>query len=258
MARCRTFFALLLFAACALAQEPATAERTGQPEPPIDPLALRVLQATTDTLKNTQIFSFRAVMARESLGSNDQVLTFVRQNDVTVSRPNKLRMHVVGEQQTVDVYYNNGEVFLYSPEQNVYAGVGTSTMDLDRLVDALDEYGIVMPMSPFFRSDPYRMLIDGLETAYVIGRVEIDGKTFHHLAFTEADAEWQLWVEGGAKPLPRRAQIVYKTLPRQPRMTVDFFDWNLAPALAADFFVFNRPAEAKAVSTLSTLEEKKQ
>ena len=116
--------------------------------------------------------------------------------------------------------------------------------------------GITLPMSPFFRSDPYRTLTDGLQSAYVIGRVDIDGKTYHHLAFTEADSEWQLWVEGVERPVPRRAQVIYKTLPREPRMVVDFSDWNFSRTIANDFFAFSRPKDATAVSTVGTSEVK--
>lgn len=37
----------------------------------------------------------------------------------------------------------------------------------------------------------------------MVGRVEVNNKTFIHLVFTEASADWQLWVEPGDKPLPR-------------------------------------------------------
>jgi len=167
-------------------------------------------------------------------------------------------MNVTGEQQTAEVYYNNGELFIYSPKEKMYAGLGTASLNLDTMVDRLEANGIVLPMSPFFRSDPYRTLIDGLESAYVIGRVEIDGKTYHHLAFTEPDTEWQLWVEGGTTPLPRRVEVVYKSLPRQPRMIVDYSDWNMNPNFANDYFQFKRPADAKPIPVLDPNEIKER
>jgi len=88
--------------------------------------------------------------------------------------------------------------------------------------------------------------------------VEIDGKTYHHLAFTEADTEWQLWVEGGTTPLPRRVEIVYKSLPRQPRMIVDYSDWNMNPNFANDYFQFKRPPDAKPVPVLDPNEIKEK
>lgn len=256
----RIFFALTLSAACTLAQQSTapTAERVTSSNAAIDPLALQVLRSTTDTLKNAKVFSFRAVIQHETVGSNGQVLTVVRRNDVTISRPNRVRMNVTGEPQNAEIYYNNGELFIYSPKEKTYLGLGTSSLNLDTMVDRLEANGIVLPMSPFFRSDPYRTLIEGLQSAAVIGRDEIDGKPYHHLMFTKADTETQLWVEGGTAPLPRRVQVIYKNQPRQPRMIVDYSDWNMNPNFANDYFQFKRPPDAKPAPVLDPNEIKEK
>jgi hypothetical protein len=212
----------------------------------IDPLAMQVLRATTDTLKSASAFSFRAVVSRERLGSNDEVLTFVHQSEVTIARPDKLRMQASGGQHKIDVYFNKGDAVVYSPGNKLYAHVGAS-QTLDDAVDKLEDKSIQIPMSPLLRSDPYKVLADGLLRAAIIGRVDIGGKTYHHLVFTEKEAEWQIWVEGGGKPTLPRVQIVYKTLPREPRVTIDFHDWNLSAKPAASDFVFHKPDDAKAI-----------
>jgi hypothetical protein len=102
-------------------------------------------------------------------------------------------------------------------------------------------------MAPILRSDPYAMLIDGLKSAAVIGRAQVAGKVYHHLAFTEADTDWQLWVEAGERPTPRRFQVIYKNMPQAPRVTVDFSDWNLNASTPTDSFVFHKPADAKQI-----------
>jgi hypothetical protein len=238
---------LSCLATCVLAQDVAD-------KPDIDPLALQVLRATTDSLKNAQTFSFRAVVTRERLGTNDEVLTFFRQQEITVARPDRMRVHVTGERQTADLYFNKGQAAIYSPDKKVYTQFASASPDLDRVVDSLDSKDIELPIANFFRADPYTVLIDGLSSAAVIGRVEIAGKTFHHLVFRENDAEWQLWVEAGEKPTPRRVQIVYKNLPRQPRVTVDFSDWNLNAKPPNDFFTFQKPQDAVAISFLDQKE----
>lgn len=93
-------------------------------------------------------------------------------------------------------------------------------------------------------------MTDGLLRAAVIGRDEIDGKTYHHLTFGEKEADWQIWVEAGSKPVPRRVQIVYKTLRREPRLTIDFFDWNLTASPPANYFVFQKPLGARYIDFL--------
>jgi hypothetical protein len=217
----------------------------------IDPLALQVLRATTDSLKSAPSFSFRAITSRERLGSNGQIITFVRQSEVTVFRPDKLRVRTTGEHESLDFYFNRGAVILYAPDQKLYAPINTEPT-LDLAVDRIEERNIQLPMSPFFRSGPYQVLTEGLIGAAVIGRIQLSGKIFHHLVFLEKDTEWQLWVEAGLRPTPRRAQIVYKGMEREPRVVVDFLDWNLSANPPPAFFVFQKPAGAKAIGFLET------
>jgi hypothetical protein len=158
-------------------------------------------------------------------------------------------MHVESVGDDIDVYYDQGTATLYVPSKKLYSSIPVGDT-LDKVVDGLEARDVEVPLSPLFRSDPYKALTDGLTSAAIIGRVTIDGKTFHHLVFEEPDAEWQLWVLGGPKPTIRRSEIIYKTMPRQPRVTIDFLNWNLDATPAADFFSFKKPADAKSISFL--------
>jgi hypothetical protein len=219
--------------------------------PDIDPLALRVLQATADTLKNAQTFSFRAVVAKERLGTNDQIITMFNEQTVTVARPDRLHVDVKSEFQNVSLYYNRGQAALFDPQKKLYTTL-TVAKTLDQSMDALEKRDVFLPMSPILRSDPYRVLSDGLKSGAVIGRAEFGGKTYHHVAFTESDAEWQLWVQGGPHPTLRRTQIVYKNLPREPRVTIDYFNWNLNAKADDSLFTFTKPQDAKKIDILQS------
>jgi hypothetical protein len=133
----------------------------------IDPLALDVLKAVTDTLKNAKSFSFQTVMAKERLGTNDQIVTMFRRSDVTLSRPNKLRIHVSSEGEDVDVYYDQGTVTLYVPGKKLYSSIPVGDT-LDKVVDGLEARDVEVPLSPLFRSDPYKALTEGLTSAAII------------------------------------------------------------------------------------------
>jgi hypothetical protein len=217
----------------------------------IDPLALRVLHAATDSIQNAKTFSFRAVVAKERLGSNDQVLTFFHESRVTISRPDRLRLDAISEFQKVSLYYDKGQAVLFTPEKNLYAEIA-APRTLDQTVDVLQKREISFPLAPLFLSDPYKAMANGLDSAAVIGRVEIGDKTYHHLAFTTNDADWQIWVDAGPPPTPRRAEILYKTLPGQPRVTIDFFDWNLSASAEDSLFTFQKPADAKKIDFIQS------
>ena len=53
-----------------------------------------------------------------------------------------------------------------------------------------------------------------------MGRGVIDGIECEHLAFRNVDTDWQLWVEVGDPPIPRKMVITSKTTNSAPQYTL--------------------------------------
>ena len=225
---------------------PALALPADQPKTDVDPLALEVLKAATDSIRAANTFSFRARISKERLATNYQKITYFQDLRVVVSKPNKMRADIDGQHHDVQFLFDGSEGTLFEPEKKLYATF-PAPKNLDLLVDALDKRGTHLPIANFLESDPYKSLSDGLKAGYVIGRVNISGKTFNHLAFTEDGADWQLWVEPADKPVPRRLEVIYKKQQGAPRVTVDFMDWNLAADPAGVQFTFTKPDGANKI-----------
>lgn len=216
-------------------------------DPKIDLLALAVLQKTTDTIRSAKNYSFTARVARERLGTNGQIITQFATHKVTVSRPDKVRIEThTGQDQNVQLLFNGGTTYLYSPGPNLYAAT-TAPATIDAALAKLEQRGINFPMRNLLESDPYKSLEADIKSAYVIGRADVLGKTLHQLAFTEPAAEWQLWVEGGDRPLPRRIEIIDKSMPEHPRVTVELSDWNFNPDVSQSMFSFTPPQGARQI-----------
>jgi hypothetical protein len=206
----------------------------------LDPDALAILKATVGTITDAKAFSVRVRVSRDRQATNNQLITYFNDDHVTVSRPNKVRIDVDGEHHDVQFFYDGNKATLFDPETKLYASQ-SAPGTIDSMLQAVEQRKISFPMSNLLQSNPYPSLIDGLQNAYIVGRVNIDKKTFIHLVFTEASADWQLWVEPGEKPLPRGMSIVYKSEPGTPRITMDFSDWNLNAQPEADMFEFVKP-----------------
>jgi hypothetical protein len=115
---------------------------------------------------------------------------------------------------------------------------------------------VYVPLASVLTSDPYRELSDGLQTAYVIGRVDMYKKEFVQLAFTQDNADWQVWIENSKEPLLRRADIVYKKQPGSPRVTLEFYDWDLHAQPDSNRFTFVKPEGAHEIQFLPAQGEK--
>ena len=109
------------------------------------------------------------------------------------------------------------------------------------------KYGISSPVSDVLYRDPYAVLMENVESGIYVGRPVVDGVPTHHLAFTQKNIDWQLWIEDGANPVPRKAVITYKNVTSSPQFTVWLSNWNFAPRLADSLFEFLAPDGAHQV-----------
>jgi len=57
-------------------------------------------------------------------------------------------------------------------------------------------------------------------------RAVVDGVECEHLAFRGVDTDWQIWIETGARPVPRKYVITSKTLAGAPQYTLRIKDWK--------------------------------
>ena len=244
----------LLVAQTTTREKPATnAPDTGSTatdqQKDIDPLSLKVLKAVTDPIRDAKAFSFRTRGMREYLGSNGQIITYFTTSDVTVGRPDKLRVDFKGRGQDVQLYYDAGQTVLYAPGPKLYAVI-QSAKTLDGVLEDLEKRNVYLPAKNLLASDPYQTLVPDLKTGYVIGKVQMYGKQVHQLAFTEKDAEYQLWVTGMPDPRIQGLQVINMALGHEPRAMIEFSDWNLNPKIQADTFSFKKPADAKQIDFL--------
>jgi hypothetical protein len=76
-----------------------------------------------------------------------------------------------------------------------------------------------------------------------------------HLAFTNLDTDWQIWVELGARPIPHKYVITSKAVAEAPQYTLRIKEWRAD--VPADAFAFKSPQSAKkvALEALSDIDE---
>ncbi|HTX38685.1 MAG TPA: DUF2092 domain-containing protein [Bryobacteraceae bacterium] len=216
--------------------------------PDLEPVAVNALKAMSSRLREATSFSFTAHIMREEPGTNGQMLDFFKTIHVQVQRPNKMKLEVASDTSDMDLWYDGKNVTLMPATAKIYTTLpGDPTLDatLTMLKDKVQAH---TPLIPFLSSDPYSILSGGLQSANEVGIVNDGNEQFLHLAFTEPDADWQLWLTGPNQILPRRMAIVYKKIEGQPRVSIEFSNWNLNAEIPSDAFVFLKPQGAMAAS----------
>ena len=64
-----------------------------------------------------------------------------------------------------------------------------------------------------------------------------------HLSFETTGADWQLWLERGDRPLPRRLIVTFVNAPGEPEYLTVITGWELDQSLDGALFQFDPPAD---------------
>ena len=135
---------------------------------------------------------------------------------------------------------------LYDHDRAVYAQFPAPD-SIDATLDAAAKRGVVLPLDDLLHSEPCAGVDENVRDGYYTGRHFFDGQFMHHLLFTTADADFQLWVENSDSPLLRKVVIEYRNRPRAPRYEAVLTEWNFAPQIEAGSFAFTPPDGARRI-----------
>lgn len=229
----------------ALAPMPAGAQGTGA-----DPEAARILKRMTDYVGGLQRFAVDTANTVEVVLYSGQKIQFTSAARATVQRPNKLRAERIGDVLSQSFYYDGRLLTLFNPVDGYYATV-SAPGTIDAMVDfARDSLDVVAPAGDLVTTDAYTRLMADVTSGFVVGKSVVGGVRCDHLAFRGGQVDWQIWIEEGDKPLPRKYIITSLELPQAPQFEQVLSNWSVGPALTADFFEFTPPPGAKAIDFL--------
>jgi hypothetical protein len=143
----------------------------------------------------------------------------------------------------------DGKTFtVYSPKLGFYASVPAPPTNREVLDTVYNKFGIALPLEDLFRWGDGQNddRIKALRSAYEVGPATIDGVETDHFAFREADVDWEVWIQQGAQPLPRKLVIVDRTDPSRPTFTARL-SWQINPTFTDADFTFVPDANAKKI-----------
>lgn len=243
-------------AACAAAALPAAgaAERDGSAAPTAAPAASRpalaadaqaVLERMSAYLGGLERFSIRARETRDEVLAYGYKLQRQQVANMVVQRPDKLRVEVEGDLKTRSFVYDGKTLAILAPGQGVYAQVDAPPA-LGPLLNGLLNRGVEMPLVDMLLQAIEGDLAAGVLGGRLVGESRVDGVAVDHLAFRQATIDWQLWVEKGPRPLPRKLVITTRFEVGEPQFTA-LLDWNLRPEIAAGTFDFVPPPGARRI-----------
>jgi len=246
--------AMLALARAGHAEEPATPpapEASQAPEPgDIDEKAVALVKRMGDYVRAQPRFRFTVDQSYDVVQDDGEKLEFGGVRTYTVRRPDRLRIE--GDRRDGSprtLYFDGSQIAVSIPAEKAYALVKMKERrDLDTTLSlAQNELDIQVPLAGLLRSEPTKEILDGLMSAYIVGKETLAGVACQHVAMRTDEVDAQLWIATGDQPVPRRVVIEYRNVEGQPRYTAEFSSWSMKPDVADSVFAFSPPKGAERV-----------
>jgi len=224
----------------------AAAETSPAPAatPSLEPKALKILKAASSKLAAAQTLKFNAVHFYESASRQGHPLAFTTKSEVTLQRPDKLRVIMPGDGPASEFYYDGKRIMAYAPAENLVAVADApSTLDA-ALEQAYNKAAIYFPFADWIVADPYKEMSEGMDLAYYIGQSKVvGGTTTDMVAYTDHGVFIEAWI-GAEDKLPRLLHATYLEDPERLRHTLVLSDWQLDAAVPPETFTSAKAASA--------------
>ena len=232
------------------ASPPATSPSPAVPpsgEPVLESKAIEILKTSSSRLAAARSMSFTAVASYENPSRPGPPLVYTTRSDVTLQRPDKLRVITPGDGPASEFYYDGKTVRAFMPAENLVA-VADAPPTIDGMLEAAYHYAATyFPFTDVIVANPYKDIADALELAFYIGQSRaVGGTTTDMVAYATHGVFVQIWI-GAEDKLPRRARAVYRNDPLRLRHQVDFSSWQLGVAVPAGAFTSARAVKAKPI-----------
>jgi hypothetical protein len=223
----------------------------------IDPQADKFLRRMSDYLSSRQQFTVRTENTLEAVLTSGQKLQFSSPASASVWRPNRLHADRKGDIVNQEFFYDGKTLTLFNPKENLYATTAAPPT-IDAMLDfAREKLNVIAPGAELLYENAAERMLKETMSGFVVGPSVVGGVKSTHLAFRGAEVDWQIWIEDGDKPLPRKFILTSKKVAGEPEFTVVIRSWDVAPKLTNQEFSFTPPKGAKKIEFLQLTAEAK-
>jgi hypothetical protein len=222
----------------------AEARPAREATPALEPKAIEILKAASTRLAAARTMKFTAVHFYENPSRQGHPLAFTTKSEVTLQRPDKLRVIMSADGPASEFYYDGKKMMAYAPAENLVA-VADAAPTIDATLERAYHFAaIYFPFADWIVADPYKEMSDGMNLAYYIGQSRVvGGTTTDMVAYIDHGVFIQAWI-GFEDKLPRLLHAIYLDDPERLRHTLLLSDWQLDSAVPADTFTSAKAASA--------------
>jgi len=233
----------------------------GQPKaavPSIDPQAEKIMQDMNAQKKKDISANFEIVDTMDEISEAGQMIQYSHVRRLVISEPKRFWVESTGDITNTTIWKDDTTFTLFDRSANAYAQLpapGTIDETMDML---LDTYGVTTPLADLLSDNLFVVLMKNVKTCRYLGLHYADGMKCHHIAATQKDIDWQLWIDAGDAARVRKIVITYKQQPGAPQYTAVLKSFNTVSQLPGDTFTFKAPEKAEKIPLLPVKKRSKK
>jgi hypothetical protein len=217
----------------------------------IDDGAVDALKEMSDYLASAKTLEITSQGSLDAVTENGQRIQLDGTTTYKIRRPGFVIDYTSDIKSRRFIY--DGKTFtVYSPKLGFYASTAAPPTNREVLDTIYNKFGISLPLEDLFRwgDGSSAARLQALQSAYEVGTATIDGVETDHYAFREAAVDWEVWIQQGDQPLPRKLVIVDRNDPAKPTF-VARLTWKVNPTFTDADFAFVPDANAKRIQLAS-------
>jgi hypothetical protein len=223
----------------------AVNSNTVTPSPVIEPKAMEALQKMGGFLRTLKTFEVSFKVSKDEVLDSGQKVMVDGTSELTVQTPNRFHFSTKIDEAHRDLqFFYDGKTFtIYGNTNKFYASVPAPATIHELLDVAKERYDIDLPFRDLFSWGTDKADVAAIQSAIYIGPAKINNVLCDHYAFRNVDVDWQIWIQQGETPLPRKLVITTMQEEGNPQY-VSNMNWNLSPKINNKLFTFVPPKNA--------------
>ena len=183
---------------------------------------------------NDEIF-----LTTEEVLDDGQKLQFARNVNIVARMPDRLLAEIDGD-ILKRLYVYDGKTFTGAALRAGYYATVAAPPSIGELVDFVNKSDIDLPLVDLFLWGGPRSDTKAIRSAVDVGPGRVAGVSCQHYALRQPGLDWQIWIQLGDHPLPRKLVLTTTDDEARPQFSA-IINWNLAPSFGEGTFTFVPP-----------------
>lgn len=193
----------------------------------IDPRAVEIVTRAAEFLSDQSRISFTWFNSFDVVIDGREKITHMMSGVSVLARDEGFYSTLDYDGDQREFFFDGGMFYINDINENAYAELPFAGSFEELVVALSDEYDITMPMWEILSRDGHEAVLDRIEAAAYLGEISMSGTPVHHLAFSEYEYDWQIWIStDDEKPVIHAIVGTEPHVQGWPQFRAYLYDWD--------------------------------